>query len=257
MRREDCVYTSCYCEENVWKLCEFARGQKTPPLEELLVVFISNASRMVPLWRQRSGYGDQPVVWDYHVILLQVGLDSDPQVYDLDSDLSFPCSMELYASQALRSDRSLRPAYHRRFRVIPADSFLLNFASDRSHMRNADGSWKMPPPPYPPIHTAAAQTQRLPSGFLRRHQHRGPAAARPRHGALPAPAWRPAQPNPLRFLLITISRQQRRSDDVPVLQPRQPGWKRLGRQAAAQADRLPSGQQELPGPLVPFTPFQR
>uniref|UniRef100_H3C867 Protein N-terminal glutamine amidohydrolase n=2 Tax=Tetraodon nigroviridis TaxID=99883 RepID=H3C867_TETNG len=157
MRREDCVYTSCYCEENVWKLCEFARGQKTPPLEELLVVFISNASRTVPLWRQRSGYGDQPVVWDYHVILLQVGLDSDPQVYDLDSDLSFPCSMELYASQALRSDRSLRPAYHRRFRVIPADSFLLNFASDRSHMRNADGSWKMPPPPYPPIHTAECQ----------------------------------------------------------------------------------------------------
>lgn len=50
---------------------------------------------------------------DYHVILLQVGLESDPQVYDLDSDLSFPCSMELYASQALRSDRSLRPAYHR------------------------------------------------------------------------------------------------------------------------------------------------
>lgn len=38
--------------------------------------------------------------------------------------------------------------------MIPADGFLLNFASDRSHMRNPDGSWKMPPPPYPPIRTA-------------------------------------------------------------------------------------------------------
>lgn len=47
------------------------------------------------------------------MILLRVGPDSEPEVYDLDSELSFPCSMEQYASQALRSDRSLRPAYHR------------------------------------------------------------------------------------------------------------------------------------------------
>lgn len=73
----------------MWKLCEFAREQQTPPLEELRVVFISNADRtvrgraaagkdrdsgrrtalnplllhQVPLWRQKSGCGDQPVVW--------------------------------------------------------------------------------------------------------------------------------------------------------------------------------------------------
>lgn len=47
---------------------------------------------------------------------------------------------------------------NRKFRVVPADSFLLNFASDRSHMRNPDGSWKMPPPLYPPIHTAGHMT---------------------------------------------------------------------------------------------------
>uniref|UniRef100_A0A674NPL9 Protein N-terminal glutamine amidohydrolase n=1 Tax=Takifugu rubripes TaxID=31033 RepID=A0A674NPL9_TAKRU len=157
MKREDCVYTSCYCEENVWKLCEFVREQQTAPLEELSVVFISNDNRTVPLWKQKSGCGDQPVIWDYHVILLQASLESDTQVYDLDSELSFPCSLELYASQALRSDHSLRPMYHRKFRVIPAEIFLMNFASDRSHMRNPDGTWKMPPPPYPPIRTAESQ----------------------------------------------------------------------------------------------------
>lgn len=47
------------------------------------------------------------------MILLRAGLESDAQVYDLDSELSFPCSLELYASQALRSDHSLRPMYHR------------------------------------------------------------------------------------------------------------------------------------------------
>ncbi|XP_039978693.1 protein N-terminal glutamine amidohydrolase [Xiphias gladius] len=153
--RENCVYTSCYCEENVWKLCEFVRKERTTPLEQLFVIFISNENRMVPLWKQKSGHGDQPVIWDYHVILLQVGLQSDSLVYDLDSELSFPCSLKLYAAQALRSDCNIRPdKHHRKLRVIPADSFLLNFASDRSHMKTSDGSWRMPPPPYPPIHTA-------------------------------------------------------------------------------------------------------
>ncbi|XP_041664060.1 protein N-terminal glutamine amidohydrolase [Cheilinus undulatus] len=152
--RESCDYTSCYCEENVWKLCEYVRTEGTAPLQELFVVFISNENRMVPLWKQKSGRGDQPVIWDYHVILLQVRPQSGALIYDLDSELSFPCSLRLYVSQALRSDRHVNPAYHRKLRVVPADSFLSNFACDRSHMKNTDGSWRMPPPPYPPIHTA-------------------------------------------------------------------------------------------------------
>ncbi|CAJ1084285.1 protein N-terminal glutamine amidohydrolase [Xyrichtys novacula] len=155
--RENCDYTSCYCEENVWRLCESVKTERTAPLEELFVIFVSNQNRMVPLWKQKSGRGDQPVIWDYHVILLHVGPQNRSLVYDLDSALSFPCSLELYATQALRSDRQINPAYHRCLRVVPADSFLLNFASDRSHMKNPDGTWKMPPPPYPPIHTAEAQ----------------------------------------------------------------------------------------------------
>lgn len=50
---------------------------------------------------------------DYHVVLLQVGLRAEPLVYDLDSELSFPCSLRLYAAEALRSDRDINPAYHR------------------------------------------------------------------------------------------------------------------------------------------------
>ncbi|XP_068188684.1 protein N-terminal glutamine amidohydrolase isoform X2 [Antennarius striatus] len=143
--RDSCVYTSCYCEENVWKICEFVQLEGNESLKELLVVFISNENRTVPLWKQKSGHGDQPVIW--------VGSHSDPLVFDLDSQLSFPCSLQVYAAGALGSDRSINPAYHRKLRVIAADSFLSHFASDRSHMKNPDGSWKMPPPPYPPIHT--------------------------------------------------------------------------------------------------------
>uniref|UniRef100_A0A3P9JK46 Protein N-terminal glutamine amidohydrolase n=1 Tax=Oryzias latipes TaxID=8090 RepID=A0A3P9JK46_ORYLA len=155
--RENCVYTSCYCEENVWKLCEFIQAQKMAPLDQFAVIFISNDTRTVPLWRQKSGHDDRPVIWDYHVILLKVGVKSDSVIYDLDSVLPFPCTLRLYAAQALRSDRNLRPEYHRKLRVVPANSFLLNFASDRSHMRNSDGTWKMPPPSYPPIFTAESK----------------------------------------------------------------------------------------------------
>ncbi|KAM8840656.1 protein N-terminal glutamine amidohydrolase isoform 4-T4 [Spinachia spinachia] len=155
--RGDCVYTSCYCEENVWKLCEFFRSERTAPLQELFVVFISNENRKVPLWKQRSGCGEQPVIWDYHVVLLQVRRHSSALVYDLDTELSFPCSLKVYAAQALRSDRTIQPAYHRMLRVISADCFMLNFASDRSHMKKSDGSWGMPPPLYPPIQTTECQ----------------------------------------------------------------------------------------------------
>lgn len=47
------------------------------------------------------------------MILLQLGPGSQAQVYDLDSDLPFPCALELYARLALRSERGLGAAYHR------------------------------------------------------------------------------------------------------------------------------------------------
>ncbi|CAN9503558.1 unnamed protein product [Ophioblennius macclurei] len=158
LRREDCVYTSCYCEENVWKLCDSIRSERSDSLDQMSAVFISNENRTVPLWKQKSGRKGQPVIWDYHVVLLQTGSHhADSLVYDLDSELSFPCSLGLYVDQALRSDRHIRPEYHRKLRVVPADLYLSTFASDRSHMRSSDGSWNMPPPPYPPISTTECQ----------------------------------------------------------------------------------------------------
>jgi len=44
-------------------------------------------------------------------------------------------------------------AYFRIFRVVPSDIYLLMFASDRSHMLKANGSWSQAPPNYPCIST--------------------------------------------------------------------------------------------------------
>ncbi|NWZ91725.1 NTAQ1 amidohydrolase, partial [Nesospiza acunhae] len=141
-------------EENVWKLCDYIRSQDRYPLEEFYAVFISNDKRMIPLWKQKSGHGDEPVVWDYHVILLHLSSGEQSFIYDLDTVLPFPCPFDVYSVEAFRLDDSLRPEFHRKIRMIRADLYLKTFASDRSHMKDANGRWQKPPPPYPCIETA-------------------------------------------------------------------------------------------------------
>uniref|UniRef100_A0A452HSC5 Protein N-terminal glutamine amidohydrolase n=1 Tax=Gopherus agassizii TaxID=38772 RepID=A0A452HSC5_9SAUR len=152
--RHACAYTSCYCEENVWKLCEYIRSYDQYPLEEFYAVFISNERRMIPLWKQQSGCGDEPVVWDYHVILLHVASGDQNFIYDLDSVLPFPCPFDTYIEESFKSDDILLPGFRRKIRLIQADLYLKTFASDRSHMKDASGHWQKPPPSYPCIETA-------------------------------------------------------------------------------------------------------
>ncbi|KAL0961942.1 hypothetical protein UPYG_G00333720 [Umbra pygmaea] len=152
--REECGYTSCYCEENVWKLCEQIQTQTQISLDEMYAVFISNEKRTIPIWKQKSSREGQPVVWDYHVVLLHQSKQGPSFIYDLDTVLPFPCPLDVYNKEAFRTDRGIIPAFWRKLRVIPAHTYLKNFASDRSHMKEADGTWRMPPPPYPCIETA-------------------------------------------------------------------------------------------------------
>ncbi|XP_022239826.1 protein N-terminal glutamine amidohydrolase-like isoform X2 [Limulus polyphemus] len=153
---QECSYTPFYCEENVWKLCEYVKNEQPDLLQYCYVVFISNENKTVPLWHQRSKSAENHLtVWDYHVILIYTPPDQgEALVYDLDSMLSFPVDFSTYGSQTLRSDFLLKPEYHRKFRVIPGEVFLKKFASDRSRMKNSDGAWIKSPPPFPCIQTS-------------------------------------------------------------------------------------------------------
>ncbi|MEW5320078.1 MAG: hypothetical protein WDW38_011179 [Sanguina aurantia] len=88
--------------------------------------------------RSHSGTQDPPIC--VHAV-----------VWDLDTSLPFPCSLQQYAADALRRSSELTGARERLFRVVPARTFLDSFASDRSHMLRADGSWVAAPPAYPAI----------------------------------------------------------------------------------------------------------
>lgn len=54
----------CFSEENVFKLCEDVARRYPGEIRNCSVVFVSNARRKVPLWKQRAGKDeDKLVIW--------------------------------------------------------------------------------------------------------------------------------------------------------------------------------------------------
>jgi len=134
-----------YCEENIWWLAQEPHFVGRDPH----ALFISNAAGRCLLAHQRAGGDDGRVVWDYHVILIaRIEGGSGWEAWDLDSSL--PCPEALPAYLRATFPAAVAPALAPRFRVVPAPLFVATFATDRAHMRNPDGSWQQPPPPWPP-----------------------------------------------------------------------------------------------------------
>ena len=146
MRRSDFDYHPFYCEENAWRLAADKRLQDCGRW----IVFVTNRTRTCALWHQRAGEVGQPVVWDYHVLVV-VRAQADLLVLDLDTTLDFPIALVSYLQQTFPHLSRWPVAYRPSFRVVAADAFLPRFASDRRHMKDDAGQWRQQPPPWPPI----------------------------------------------------------------------------------------------------------
>ncbi|KAF8803507.1 hypothetical protein BYT27DRAFT_7195342 [Phlegmacium glaucopus] len=167
------IYTSCWCEENIYLLCQnFIQNQSLRDLWEVFAIFISNSNKTVALWYQKAAqFEEDPVLWDYHVVLLlrprqgveeSMGFNDHDMswVYDFDTTLPVPCPGQAYFDMTFPS-KDLVFQYESRFRVVPAAQFLQHFASDRSHMLKKSGStsdmtqqsgaYLSPPPLYKPL----------------------------------------------------------------------------------------------------------
>ncbi|KAI0654743.1 N-terminal glutamine amidase-domain-containing protein [Cubamyces menziesii] len=197
------IYTSCYCEENIYLLAQTftqlsesnATERRGPWPWQIFVVFISNGGKTVALWNQKAARDSDTgvVVWDYHVVLVLLPVSvpvsvprrdggaphaslgrgeggGEAWVYDFDTTLvPVPCPWRDYVAGTFpyAFDRRLADQiderFHSLFRVIPADVYLDHFASDRSHMDEADEAipegprYSMPPPPYPPLRGTKAR----------------------------------------------------------------------------------------------------
>lgn len=143
MKLETFKYTANFCEENIWYLCQ------NPNLRAFVktVLIISNSNRNCPLWHQKSAEGQEPVRWDYHVVLLA----STPEtslIYDFDSTLDLPIPLGTYLELTFQSGyENEQPV----FKAIDSHDFIHLFNSDRSHMKDQEGNWKFVPPSWPLI----------------------------------------------------------------------------------------------------------
>lgn len=134
-----------WCEENAWHLCAEPRVGR-----DVAVVVISNPRRSVALWHQRAAAEPTaPVVWDYHVVVAGRDDDDAVRIWDLDTTLGFPSAAGEYLTRTFHP--SVPSPLQPRFRLIDRVRWRAEFASDRRHMRGADGRWHQPPPPWPPI----------------------------------------------------------------------------------------------------------
>jgi protein-tyrosine-phosphatase len=145
-------YQPYWCEENVWQLLADERPGRAS------AVFISNPTRSVALWGQRAALVDgTPVVWDYHVVVLVEG-DGPSEIHDLDCTASRRLPAARWIEVSFPVVDALPPELQPRFRVVEGARYREQLASDRSHMRGEDGSFRSRPPPWPPIDAGGTQS---------------------------------------------------------------------------------------------------
>ena len=139
-------YWPNYCEENIWRLC--GEPREDDPIRRF-AVFVSNTARSVALWAQRAAAEpDRPVIWDYHVVLLEE-LPAGWLVTDPDCTRSSPMPAAAWIEACFRALSPAAAAFAPEFRVVDAAEYRETLCSDRSHMRTAEGAWASPPPPWP------------------------------------------------------------------------------------------------------------
>jgi hypothetical protein len=140
-------YQPFYCEENAWHLCQDASFKGRQPR----VVFISGAGEGVVMWGQRAQpLPGQPLLWDYHVVVL---VEAPWEVWDLDTAFGSPLGAAAYLKESF--PRRV-PRFEPLFRLVDAEEYVRVFASDRSHMLDADGHFTREPPPWPALGPAGA-----------------------------------------------------------------------------------------------------
>ena len=176
MRERLKEYVPYYCEENIWRLLSGAgsgTGAGSGAGETVgadktaaWAVLVFGRGPSFAMFHQRAGRpGDGLVFWDYHAVALVFTAEDGGAVLDFDTDLGWrvPASAYLEASfGAVGAEHPAAPV----FRLLDGDTYVRRFFSDRSHMREPDGSWLAPPPSWPHPGFGLPEEERWPLAAL-------------------------------------------------------------------------------------------
>ena len=139
--RNDYAYTPLFCEENIWKLVEsLYTNQFAKPID---VLFIVNQADSVAVFEQNQSLGSNPVIWDYHVLLL-AQINNELVVFDFDSRCEFPTPVTKYFNVTFPSTKELYENFQPYIKIINANYYYQHFYSDRKHMLGLIDSDKFP-----------------------------------------------------------------------------------------------------------------
>ncbi len=149
INRNNYIYTSLFCEENIWKLIESLYMK--PLAKPIEVLFIINHTNSVAIFEQNHAVNNNPVIWDYHVVLL-AQIEKNHMILDFDSCCEFPTLVSTYFSLTFPENTLLIENLQPYIKAIPADYYFKHFYSDRSHMKDIIN--EMEYPDYPAIKPA-------------------------------------------------------------------------------------------------------
>ena len=86
----ECSYAACFCEENVWKLCDHVRSTAKEELAKSFVIFVSNK-------KQVNDNIDFP--YNFPKVISDIGTEKSFYTLDLsksESVIIFSCNLLLY-----------------------------------------------------------------------------------------------------------------------------------------------------------------
>ncbi len=130
--RSSYTYTRLFCEENIWKLIRsLYTNQLAKPID---VLFILNQKQSIALFEQHLSTYNNPVIWDYHVVLT-AQINNTIVVFDFDSQCDFPQNIKNYFALTFPQKIELHADFIPYIKSINAAYYLECFYSDRKHMQ--------------------------------------------------------------------------------------------------------------------------
>ncbi len=110
-------------------------------------LIITNPNRKVALFNQKlspiSTEINHPVIWDYHVIML-AEICQKYYIFDFDTRLTFITPVQEYLQKTFVSPGKLPQEFIPYIHKIPAENYLKQFYSDRTHMKDQIDSSEFP-----------------------------------------------------------------------------------------------------------------